>query len=225
MRVVAGLPRLPGPFDPRVEPVGSVRLQRRLEALTPAERGTLETVVAGFDRGRLAGLDDAAVIARVRAAAAVAPPRVRSALEAVWQQRGAAALALRRAAGAPAPDPALFALPGLVPLAVRIVRGWHRPGFALGGPAGEAAREAVAEAPRRSSAGAPPSCAKPKRSARPHSRQRSISLPSSSTSSSGVSCARHARSPRTQPNGASARRSRRPQRRSRPGSRRRTDGR
>lgn len=147
MRVVAGLPRLPGPFDPRVEPVGSVRLQRRLEALTPAERGTLETVVAGFDRGRLAGLDDAAVIARVRAATAVAPPRVRSALEAVWQQRGAAALALRRAAGAPAPDPALFALPGLVPLAVRIVRAWHRPGFALGGPAGEAAREAVAEAP------------------------------------------------------------------------------
>jgi len=142
LRLVASLPRLPAPFDPRAEPAGAVRLARRLEALSPAEARALAVIEAGFDRARLAGLADAEVLARARAAVAEAPEPAASALAAVWRLRGLAALALRRRAGATAPDPTVLALPGMAGLARRIRQGWLRPGFGLEGPLAAAARAA-----------------------------------------------------------------------------------
>ncbi|WP_448578275.1 hypothetical protein [Thermaurantiacus sp.] len=143
VRLLASLPRLPDPFDPRTEPAGALRLARRLKALTPAEAHALEVIEAGFERARLVGLQDAAVVARARAALVAAPGPAAAAIAAVWQLRGVAALAARQAAGESGPDPLLFDLPGMAAVAPRIRANWHRPGFALSGPAAASARDAM----------------------------------------------------------------------------------
>ncbi len=155
VRIVASLPRLPRPFDLRLAPASAIRLGRRLEGLSPDEHRRLETVEEGFDRARLAGLDDAALVARARAAVAAAPPGADSALRAIWTVRGAEALAIARARGLRAPAGAVMGLPGIDALAGRIGRNWQRPDFGLDGPAGEAAAEAAALLSGSADAGTP----------------------------------------------------------------------
>jgi hypothetical protein len=142
LRLIASLPRLPEPFDTRSEPAGALRVSRRLQALSAEETMALDTIEAGFDRARLAGLDDAAVADRAHAAVLAAPGPAAAAIAGVWRLRGVAALAARASQGAETPDPLLLALPGLAALAPRIRAGWRRAGFGLDGPAGAAARDA-----------------------------------------------------------------------------------
>lgn len=73
--VVAGLPPVPAPFDPRHEPAGPFRLDRHLRPLDPNEHAALRDIRAGVDRWALANLDDETVLARACQAHRIAPAR------------------------------------------------------------------------------------------------------------------------------------------------------